>query len=53
MLLILAIFLCIFSDKIDAAAKADKKLKKLLIWVCITLALANVVLIVISLKSVL
>lgn len=30
-LFILAIFFCIFADKIDGAVKADKKLKKIII----------------------
>lgn len=51
MFLIIAVFVLIFSDRIDAAAKADKKLKKLLIGVCILLVLANTLLIVISLNA--
>ncbi|MET0015825.1 hypothetical protein [Oscillibacter sp.] len=49
--IIIAVFVLIFSGKIDAAAKADKKLKKLLIGACILLVVANTILIVISLKA--
>ncbi len=44
--LIPAIVLALFSDKIDKAANANKKLKKWLIAVCVILALVSIVLIV-------
>lgn len=44
--LIPAIAMAIFSDKIDKAANADKKLKKWLIAACVILVLISVILIV-------
>jgi len=48
--LVLAIFLAIFSDGIDRAAKANKSLKKWLIILCIILFLVSIVLIIKSVK---
>lgn len=48
--LMCAIFLAVFSDKIDRAAKANKKLKRWLIVLCIILALVSVVLIIKSVR---
>ena len=48
--LVLAIFLAIFSDRIDKAAKANKSLKKWLIILCVILFLVSAVLIIKSMK---
>lgn len=50
--LIPAIVLAIFSDKIDKAAHANKKLKKWLIGVCIILAVVTIALIVKSVGAI-
>ena len=47
--LILAIVVALYSNKIDAAANASKKLKKWLIVICAFLAITSIVLIIKSL----
>ena len=42
-LLVPAIFLAIFSDKIDEAAKADKKLKKVTLVICAGVVLITLI----------
>lgn len=44
--LIPAIFLVIFSDKIDKVAKADKKLKKVILVICAGVVLITLIRIV-------
>ena len=42
-LLVPAIFLAIFSDKIDKAAKADEKLKKVILVICAGVVLITLI----------